>query len=366
MQNPFRFSGIVSEPAFCDRVRERREIKRYIESSQNVLLYSHRRYGKSSLILKIFRELKNTAPVYIDLYGTTNIREFVTAFLKGISSLESRMNRLMKLLREGVRSMALNFSVDPITGMPTASPVVNRPLQDKTIDELFAVLEVFSRKKKLVVAFDEFQEVAAYGGDAFEKSLRKCMQRHDRIAYIFAGSQKPLITEMFNDRKRAFYMLATSFPLGRILTPEYVTWIKRLYRKAGRSIERPFIEEVVAVCENHPMYVQEFFFNLWETEALSFETLDRVKHDMVEKRIPEYAYLWDSLTLNQKRALKLVALTAGKNIFAAGNLDRAGFRTASQVTAALSGIKKTGVLDKNKIWKIHDPFFRRWLISEQN
>ncbi len=366
MQNPFKFSGIVSEPAFCDRVTERREIKRYIESSQNVLLYSHRRYGKSSLILKIFRELKNVSPVYIDLYGTTHVGEFITAFLKGISSLESQMNRLMKMLREGIRSIALNFSIDPVTGMPTASPVINRPAQEKTVDELFAIIETFSRKKKLVVAFDEFQEVAAYGGDAFEKSLRKSIQKHDRIAYIFAGSQKHLITEMFNDRKRAFYMLATRFPLGRIETAEYVKWIRRLYRMAGRNIERSLIEEVVGVCENHPMYVQEYFFNLWEEKQLSFQHLDRVKQDMVEKHVPEYAYLWDSLTLNQKRALKLVALTVGKNIFAAENLNRIGFRTASQVTAALAGIKKTGILDKNKTWKIHDPFFRRWLLSEQN
>jgi hypothetical protein len=82
----------------------------------------------------------------------------------------------------------------------------------------------------------------------------------------------------------------------------------------------------------------------------------------VEKRIPEYSYVWDSLTLNQRRALKLIAGTAGKNIFAAHNLDRFGFRAASQVTAALSNLEKGGVLDKNKGWRIHDSFFKRWLL----
>ncbi len=364
MPNPFRFSGIVSAPAFCDRVKERRAMRGYIESSQNVLLYSHRRYGKSSLIMKVFGEVKNIAPVYIDLYGTTDIPEFIAAFLKGISALESRMERLMKLLREGIRSIGLNFSIDPVTGMPTASPVVSRPLQDKTIDELFALLDALSGKKRLAVAFDEFQEVAAYGGEAFEKVLRRHIQRHARIAYIFAGSQKHLITEMFTDRKRAFYMLAARLPLGKIATPEYVKWVRRLYRMAGRSIDRSLVEEAVGLCENHPMYVQEFFFNLWEVPQPSFESIERVKHELVEKRIPEYAYLWDSLTLNQRRVLKLVALTGGKNLFAAENLARTGFRTASQVTAALAGIRKIGILDRNKTWKIHDPFFRRWLTME--
>lgn len=366
MENPFRFSGVVEEPAFCDRIKEQKEIRQYIESSQNVLVYSHRRYGKSSLILKIFKELKNVTPVYIDLYGTTHVGEFIISFLKGVSSLESQMNRLMKMLREGIRSIGLHFSMDPVTGMPMASPVFNRAVQDKTIDELFAMIESLSKKKKLVVAFDEFQEVAAYGGDTFEKKLRKSIQKHDRISYIFAGSQRHLITEMFNDRKRAFYMLATSFPLGKIETADYTEWVKGLYQKAKRRIENSFIEDVVALCENHPMYVQEFFFNLWREKELSFEHLERVERDMLEKRIPEYSYVWDSLTLNQKRALKLIARTAGKNIFSAENLDKVGFRAASQVTAALASIEKMGILDKNQKWKVHDPFFRRWLLSGQN
>jgi len=362
MDNPFKFSGVVEEPAFCNREKEQKELRQYIESSQNVLLYSHRRCGKSSLILKIFKGLKNVKPVYIDLYGTTRTEEFIASFLRGISAVESQMNRLIKMIREGVRSIGVNFSVDPITGLPTALPVFNRAVEDRTIDEIFAIIEDLSKKKKMVVAFDEFQEVAAYGGNAFEKRLRKSIQRHERISYIFAGSQRHLITEMFNDRNRAFYMLATSYPLGKIKTIHYVDWINRLYRKANRRIKDRLIEDVIERCENHPMYVQEFFFNIWMEEELSFNLLDKVERRIVEKRIPEYSYVWDSLTLNQRRALKLIAGTAGKNMFAAENLDRFGFRAASQVTAALSNLEKAGILDKNKGWRIHDPFFKRWLL----
>ncbi|HDM76709.1 MAG TPA: hypothetical protein ENG51_09600, partial [Deltaproteobacteria bacterium] len=114
--------------------------------------------------------------------------------------------------------------------------------------------------------------------------------------------------------------------------------MKELYGKARREIEEKFIEDVVKRCENHPMYIQESFFNLWVKKKLSFELLDKVERILLEKWVPEYSYLWDSLTLNQKRALKLIAGTNGKNIFAAENLDRFGFRTASQLVAALSGI----------------------------
>ena len=67
MNNPFKFSGIVQDPAFCNREKEQKELRQYLESSQNVLLYSHRRYGKSSLILKMFKDLKKVTPVYVDI-----------------------------------------------------------------------------------------------------------------------------------------------------------------------------------------------------------------------------------------------------------------------------------------------------------
>ena len=98
--------------------------------------------------------------------------------------------------------------------------------------------------------------------------------------------------------------------------------------------------------------------NLWAEKELTFEHLDKVERNLLEKRVPEYSYLWDSLTLNQRKTLKLIARTTGKNIFAEENLDRFGFRTASQVVASLAGLEKMGILNKNKEWKIHDPFFQ--------
>ena len=272
------------------------------------------------------------------------------------------MNRLIQFIREGIRSIGVNFSIDPLTGLPSAIPVFNKAVEQKTIDEIFALAEILSRKKKMVIAFDEFQEVASYGGGTFEKRLRKSIQHHEKISYIFAGSQRHLLAEMFNNKNRAFYMAATGYPLQRIDTVHYVKWINNLYGNAKRKIENRFIENVIERCDNHPMYVQEFFFNLWQIKALSFELLDKVEKCIVEKRIPEYAYVWDGLSLNQKRALKLIAGTEGKNIFSADQLDRYGFRTASQVSAALTSLEQAGVVEKNKKWAIHDPFFKKWLL----
>ena len=363
MKNPFLFSGVVKDEAFCNREKEQAELKKYIMTSQNVLLYSHRRYGKTSLILKIIRDLGNVTPIYVDLYATTSVEDFISALLKGISTIESKVNKLAKMLKEAIGSLTINFAFDEVTEMPVAIPVFHRQDKKPAIDEILRLIDTLSKKKRMVVAFDEFQEVANYGGDVFEKHLRKSIQHHSNVAYIFAGSQRHLLTEMFTDVKRAFYKLATSFVLKKIATEDYVAWIQKLYRKDRRKLEAKYIETVAIRCENHPMYVQEFFFHLWFEPECSIEVIDRVERQITVNRAAEYSHVWDSLSLNQKKALKLIAMTGGKSIFSSDNLSRFDFRTASQVSVALDALAKREFVVKNSEYQVQDPMFKRWLVD---
>jgi len=361
MKNPFSFSGIVEDPAFCDREKEQADLKKFIENSQNVLLYSHRRFGKTSLINRVFKDFNGIETIYVDLYGTTHIEDFITALLKGISSVESKMEKLMKLIRERIMSLNVNFSVDIYTGAPVAIPVFAPVDKRPAIDEIFALLESLSQKKKLAVAFDEFQEISKYGEAVFEKHLRKSIQHHKNIAYIFAGSQKHFLAEMFSNSKRAFYKLATSYSLKKINTEDYVTWIQGLYNTDRRKISKRHIVNVVSRCENHPMYIQEFFFNLWDRPNISIEDIDRVESDILKNREAEFINIWESLTLNQRKALKLITATGGKNIYSANNLSRLGFTSASQISKALELLLKKEAVSKNELYSIQDVLFKRWI-----
>ena len=361
MKNPFSFSGIVEDPAFCNREKEQTDLTKFIKNSQNVLLYSHRRFGKTSLINRVFKDSKGIVTIYIDLYGTTSIEDFITALFKGISSVESKMDKLMKLIKEKISSLTMNFSIDIYTGAPVAIPVFAPVDKRPAIDEIFALLESLSQKKKLAVAFDEFQEISKYGEAAFEKHLRKSIQRHNHISYIFAGSQKHLLAEMFANSKRAFYKLATSYSLKKINTTDYVKWIKRLFNKDKRKINKKYIEDVVSRCENQPMYIQEFFFNLWDSPNISIEDIDRVESNILKNREAEFINIWESLTLNQRRALKLIAATGGKSIYSADNLSRLGFRSASQISKALELLLKKELVSKNERYSIQDVLFKRWI-----
>lgn len=57
MPNPFKYGTIVRGEDFADRKEELQLLTRELTSGQNILLYSPRRYGKSSLMMMVLKEL---------------------------------------------------------------------------------------------------------------------------------------------------------------------------------------------------------------------------------------------------------------------------------------------------------------------
>jgi hypothetical protein len=368
MQNPFAYSNYVTGESFCNRKKELSELLTYIKTSQNILLYSHRRYGKSSLIHQAFNIIKakklNIGAMHVELYGTISEKDFITRTFQCLNQLESNFERLLKSVSKAVKNIKLNLSIDPTTGDTSVSPSFEAVNEEVVLEELMNMLAKYSQKRKLVIAFDEFQEVASYTENGFEKRLRSFIQQHSNICYIFSGSQQHLITEMFNSNSRAFYKMAESFPLDKIETKHYIPWIQNLFRRNNVQLPVELIEEIISRFENHPMYIQNFLFHLWEEpikKKLSPEIIDKIENSIIGRKDLEYTVLWGTLTINQKKTLKLILLNNGSNLFNADSLKSVNLRTASLVTKALSSLINKEIIAKNGNYQIQDIVFKKWL-----
>lgn len=368
MENPFAYSNYVIGESFCNRKKELSELLKYIKGSQNVLLYSHRRYGKSSLIRQVFSEIKgknlNIGAMHIELYGTISEKDFITRTFQGLNQLESDFERLLKSVSKALKNIKLNLSIDPATGGTSLSPSFEAVNEKIVLEELMNILSKYSQKRKLAIAFDEFQEVASYTEDGFEKRLRSFVQQHSNICYIFSGSQQHLITEMFNSNNRAFYKLADSFPLPKIETKHYIPWIQNLFSRKNVYLPAELIEEIVARFENHPMYIQNFLFHLWEEpgkKEFSPEIINKVENAIIEKRSLEHTVLWETLSINQKKTLKLILLNDGSNLYNADSLKSVNLKNGSLVTKALSSLIKKEIIVKDGRYVIQDIVFKKWL-----
>lgn len=370
MNNPFAYSNYVTGESFCNRENEIAELMKYIRASQNVLLYSHRRYGKSSLIEQLFKIIKNKksgiGTMHVDLYGTVSEKDFITRTFQSLNQIESNFEKLFKMAGRALRSVKFNVNVDPDTGKTTVAPSFEAVNEKVLLEGLMNILKKYSEKRKISIAFDEFQEIANYAEEGFEKRLRSYIQQHSRISYIFAGSQQHLITEMFNSSKRAFYKLAESFPLGKIETVHYVSWIRNFFKRKKMDLPADFIKKIVVRFENHPMYIQNFLFHLWEKpekEIYSEDIIDSIEGELIDKKDLEYTVLWESLTINQKKTLKLILLNDGTNLYSADSLQSVNIKTASVITKTLSSLITKEIIGKNGNYAIQDILFKKWLMK---
>lgn len=361
VENPFSHSGIVTGAAFCNRKEELADLIYHAKGSQNVLLYSHRRTGKTSLIYRLMAMLKNERPriktVYIDLYGTIDERDFIESVFTGLTQIESKIDKLLKLA-SGLR---LSSSIDPTTGQPSVSVSMNPNDRPKYLDNAMRALNGYSAKQKLLVAFDEFQEIAKYTEKGFEKRLRSHIQRHSNISYIFAGSQKHTLAQMFNSEDRAFYEMATSYPLSPIAMKEYVNWAQGIFKTHGIDLDEQIITDIVERCDFQPMYIQQFLFELWRLEEFSPEVLDRLEREILKRRENEFMILWDSLTPNQRKALRLLSETAGEGIYYADALQRSGFKAGAALKRALESLSAREIIAKDGSYHIQDAMLKKWV-----
>ena len=363
MKNPFSYSGIVTDKSFCNREEELNELKRLVADSQNILLYSHRKTGKSSLLFELFRRIKdqNTGikTMYVDLYGTVTEQDFVNALFAALPQVEPHYKRVLKAL-PGVK---LSVSMDPVTGQPcfsvSAAPSEKRHLLSRAM----SILEACAKKNRLAIALDEFQEITEYGEEGFEKRLRSHIQTHDRIAYIFSGSQAHLLSEMFQSARRAFYQSAHSFPLQQIKQEDYVSWARGLFAAKDADLPCEVAEEVVERCEYQPVYIQQFLYRLWQSRNLDISKVESIEQEIIQSHRNEYMSVFDSLTANQKKGLKLIARTGGQSMYQADNLSSVGFSTASLLTRAIDSLLDKELIAKNGTWQIQDVMLKKWVLA---
>ena len=363
MENPFSYSDYVIGEAFCDRAAEQKDLIYYAQNSQNVLLYSHRRMGKTSLVHQVIRRLKRARPkiqsIYIDLYGTLDENDFIDAILTGLTQIESKLERILKQMA----GLKVTGSIDPLTNLPTLSASIKPREKPEYLEKALNLLASYSTNQKLLVVFDEFQEVAKYSEAGFEKRLRKVIQGHRNISYIFSGSQKHILIEMFDTAKRAFYKMARSYPLEKIEIRDYTDWAQKLFKKKNVTVDEEIIIDIVERCDYQPMYIQQFLFDLWRSDIISLDVLEEIQKSIITRQKNQFIVLWDLLTQNQKKALRLLAETEGEGIYAAEQLQRVGFNSGSVLQRALLSLVEKEILSKNATFQFQDAMLKKWVQS---
>lgn len=374
MKNPFVYGEEVAEETFCNREEEIKELIKDIKDCQNVLIFSPRRMGKTSLIKEVLKQVENEniLTVYVDLYPAITKEYFVEIFAKAIAkSLKGKIERVVDTLKKLLPYLIPKVVMKGEEGSFEFEFVIDRSRNIiSMLDTLLSAPQKIAteRKKTAVVVFDEFQEIANYQDEEIERKMRSVFQTHRNISYIFMGSKKHLLYELFYNPHRPFYKSCKHIPLARIPESDLFEFIGAKFEEGDIKIDKKLIEKIISLSECHPYYVQFLCHIVWDEAVeggiVESQAIDLALDKLLKRESTAYTFLWDSLSQKQKGLLIALAQEERPDIYSNQFLSRYNLGSASSIQKALRALVEKDVLDReNSKYLIVDIFLKRWILK---
>lgn len=370
--NPFIISGYEGPEYFCDRVKESERLRSEIENGNNVALIATRRMGKSGLIKHCFQNDEVQEDYYtffIDIYDTKNLGDLVLKLGKEIlESLKPYGLKALKTFWDCVHSLQAGISFSP-TGEASFSVQVGDIKQGaNTLDEIFHYLSIAD--KPCIVAIDEFQQIMSYPETNVEATLRTYVQNCRNARFIFSGSQRHTMGQMFTSAARPFFQSVSIMHLDSIAPSIYDSFAKTHFRNAGKVLDDGVTDAVYSFSQGVTWYTQKLF-NTMFASTISGEVccIDHVREaiDYI-LATSEYSFQETLFRLPEKQKHVLVALAKegpAKQITSGAFIHKYRLPSSSSVQAAVKGLlEKDFITCEQGVYKVYDLFLAEWIARQ--
>ena len=372
IQNPFVVGKYLSDKYFCDRSQETDLLRKQIQNGRNVTLISPRRIGKSGLIQHFFNQddIKEQYYVFfVDIYATTSLAEFVYTLGKEIyAQLKPQATVWKEKFFQIISSFRVGFKLDTLSGMPTFDLGLGDILVPQTtLDEIFAYIE--EADKPCIIAIDEFQQINTYAEKNTEALLRTKIQLCRRAQFIFSGSKRHTMSNMFNSPSKPFYQSAISMSLEPIPIHVYADFAANLFEERDRHIDRQTIEMVWSQYEGYTWFIQMMMNELYALTpphaTCTTERIAEARHNVIAAQEGSYKDLLSNLPPRQKMILQALAKErVATNITSAKFVKKYNLHSASSVQSAVKLLLKSDMLTQTDTgFRVYDFFLADWLAN---
>jgi len=373
-ENPFVTNGYAGPEYFCDRVEETRMLVDFLTNGNNMALMSPRRLGKTDLIKHCFEQAAIKDKYYtfvIDIYATDSFRDFVYIFGKSIlEALKPKGRKVWEGFLNVLSSIRSDISFDingnPVWGLGVGAMV---PPQT-TLDEIFSYLSAADRH--CLVAIDEFQQIVYYHDNKnVEAALRTQIQKCTNANFIFAGSQRHLMSEMFLSPARPFYQSVVPMSLHPIPLEHYWAFAEPQFAISGnRRITRDVVEQVYhrfyGVTANIQRIMNLLYMRTPANGTCTVAMIDEAVSTYLQMSSEAYATLLRQMPEKQRNVLLAIAAEHRvKNISGGKFVHKYRLPSASSVVSAVKGLlEKDFITQEDGEYFVYDHFFQLWLEKE--
>lgn len=366
--NPFIVSGYISPKYFCNRKQETEKLINDAINSSNTTLFSLRRMGKTGLIHHSINQIKKKEKIkciYFDIMMTNNLQELVNEF--GRAFLNQAMPFSKKLLNTAKNIFSAFvpvISTNPISGNLSFELKLARP--EAVQYDLEKLLDYIKNSNvRYFIAIDEFQQIVYYPEKNIEALLRSKIQFMNNTSFIFSGSKKNMMLNMFDSKSRPFYQSTEFMELKPISIDIYNEFLIKIFAQYKYSIDSKLIEKIFDFSRGITYFVQLIcnkLFALGE-KIIDDKILSIVLRNLVAEKESYYINYSTLLTKKQFKILQAIAKESGIDKPTSSYfLNKYSLGSASTVASALEVLENKEALYKELgKYYVSDVLYSEWL-----
>lgn len=347
--------GLAKGPAFCNRQKERAQLKKYISLGQHTLLMSPRRYGKTSLVRYVVDDLglpNGQADLFVAV-DADRIGQILLSSIKDIvHQVCGTLEKSVSLLTAAFKNVNSEWIIG-VKGLQIVLTPDRNADPAQSIQQALKALEELLKKKqqKAILFIDEIQEIAEVAeGKGIEGAIRHVAQESKQLVFIFSGSKRHMLSKMFFDKSRPLYKLCEKILLDKIAAEEYKLHLNALaHKKWQQSLAGDVLEKIFEVTHLHPYYLNSLCLKLWTSSVHkpSIKIIHELWIEIIQQERLEVMRELDYLSIGQRKILIAIAEGYNKALTSKAFLRHINL-SSSSVIGILQVLEQKDYVQKNE------------------
>ena len=372
--NPFNLGSVSSNINFCNRKKEINDLLTHARNCTNVVLFSPRRIGKTSLIKYIMREIakEDYLTIYVDFLSIISEKDVTEKFFNAVVrevggdiTKGSFIDKVKKLFTRIYPSI----DIGPY-GVSISAKYDRTETFTHLMDDIFVGLNKHLKKnnRKCLIIFDEFQEIVELPeSKRIEGILREYIQNQQDISFFFVGSRRRVLKAMFADSKRAFYRMGFIYAMDNIPEHDFVPFMATLFKETNKQCPDSIITKIYEFAGGNTYYVQKLSYILWNMipigEEANEETLISAKNELMKSEAPVFQGVFVSMNHGEKKLVRALSEDPVLQLYTIDYLAKHGL-SAGGVQKSLKSLVDKDIVEKTeKSYRVVDKVFGMWCTS---
>ncbi len=369
MNSPFIFGTTVSEASFTNREKEVSKLSNNLCQGINTTIISPRRWGKSSLVEKVMKEIneheKEIKTVIIDLFTIGSEEEFYEVFAREvIKASSSKWQDWLQSGKDFFKQLVpkLSIGIDPVNDFSLS---FDWNELKKHRDEILNLPESIALKNntRFIICIDEFQNLSNFKNyELLEKRMRACWQRQKKVSYCLYGSKRHMMEDIFDNASKPFYRFGDIMFLAKISSDKWVSFLCESFKSTGKSISKKNAHYLALTMKQHSWYVQQLAHYVWQhtQREAGAEEINTALTELLAANSPLYQKEAEIMSITQLNLLKAI-IQGEEKLTSVKTMKKYRLGTPRNVSKNKAKFINNDIIHKvNNRYELLDPAFELW------